>query len=223
MDLVTNPATDLIESLASKVSGRNRARKYQEFIDLLQPRSTDTIIDIGVTDTDYWSTDNYLAKHYPHPERITALTPEKMEHFSRNHPQIKVVNGDGCDLQFADASFDIGYSNAVIEHVGSRERQIQFVREMRRVSKRGYLTTPNRLFPIEVHTRLPLLHLMLSKPQFDRCLEFIGKGWAAGDYMNLLSRSELESVLQTAGVTNYQIRSMRLVGLPLTYTVTWMN
>lgn len=49
-----------------------------------------------------------------------------------------------------------------------------------------------------------MLHLMLSKQQFDRCCEFIGKGWAAG-------------------VTNYRIRSMRLFGLPLTCTATWMN
>ncbi|WGR92257.1 hypothetical protein MTX20_29745 [Bradyrhizobium sp. ISRA435] len=53
-------------------------------------------------------------------------------------------------------------------------------------------------------SKLLMLHLMLSKQQFDRCCEFIGKGWAAG-------------------VTNYRIRSMRLFGLPLTCTATWMN
>lgn len=168
-------AHDMIESFAYAVSGRNRRKKYREFIDLLQPRCTDTIIDIGATDTDYSATDNYLEKHYPYPDRITAVSPVRMERFSRDYPQITAITGDGCDLPFPDCSFDIAYSNAVIEHVGGRERQIQFVREMRRVSRRCYLTTPNRLFPVEVHTRLPLLHLILSKQQFDRCCEFIGK------------------------------------------------
>jgi len=216
-------AHNLIESFAFAMSGRNRRKKYQEFLDLLRPRSTDTILDIGASDGDISAGDNYLEKHYPHPERITAVSPIPLERFSGRYPKIAAITGDGCDLPFPDRSFDIAYSNAVIEHVGSRARQVQFVREMRRVSRRGYLTTPNRLFPIEVHTRLPLLHLILSKQKFDRCCEFIGKGWAAGDYMNLLSRGELELLLQAAGIANYRIRPMRLFGLALTYTATWVN
>jgi hypothetical protein len=46
----------------------------------------------------------------------------------------------------------------VIEHVGGRDRQEAFVREALRVGRRVFATTPNRWFPIEVHTRLPLVH-----------------------------------------------------------------
>ena len=72
--------------------------------------------------------------------------------------QIAYVQGDACALPFADRSFDIVFSNAVIEHVGDIERQRLFVAEALRVGRRVFLTTPNRWFPIEVHTRLPFVH-----------------------------------------------------------------
>ena len=61
-------------------------------------------------------------------------------------------------MPFADGEFDIVFSNAVIEHVGGREQQRRFVEESLRVARRAFVTTPNRWFPVEVHTRLPLVH-----------------------------------------------------------------
>ena len=61
------------------------------------------------------------------------------------------------------------FSNAVIEHVGGRDRQRKFVTEAIRVGRRVFITTPNRLFPVEVHTRLPLVHWLpdsLSHPAY---------------------------------------------------------
>lgn len=46
----------------------------------------------------------------------------------------------------------------MIEHVGSREAQKAFVAELARVAKVVFLTAPNRWFPVEHHTGLPLAH-----------------------------------------------------------------
>jgi hypothetical protein len=80
------------------------------------------------------------------------------------------------------------YSNAVIEHVGGHERQQAFVRESLRVGRRVFLTTPNRWFPIEVHTRLPLVH-WLPQPLATRVYELAGKPWARENH--LLGPSDL--------------------------------
>ena len=40
----------------------------------------------------------------------------------------------------------------MIEHVGGEEEQRRFVAEVLRVGRRAFITTPNRWFPIEVHT-----------------------------------------------------------------------
>ena len=91
-------------------------------------------------------------------DRITALGLHDGASFRERYPEIAYVQGDACALPFADESFDVVFSNAVIEHVGDVERQRLFVGEALRVGRRVFLTTPNRWFPIEVHTRLPLVH-----------------------------------------------------------------
>ncbi len=68
------------------------------------------------------------------------------------------VEGDACHLPFADGSFDLVFSNSVIEHVGSREAQEQFAREVARVGRGYWVQTPNRYFPIETHLLTPFVH-----------------------------------------------------------------
>jgi len=212
----------VVERVAGRVSAASREHKMQQFLQAVQPQSGETLLDVGVNTTEYSDNDNYLERHYPWPAQITALGFEvDFSEFNRRYPAVRTVNGDGTRLPFSDREFDIAYSNAVIEHVGSRAQQVAFARELWRVSSRGFLTTPNRLFPVEVHTRLPLAHLVLSKPRFDALLHAVGKSWAAGDYMNLMSESELRSVLAEAGITSYKLTRNRLLGWPMTFIVAW--
>src|SRR5271170_1738105 len=69
-----------------------------------------------------------------------------------------VVLGDGASLPFADHSFDLVFSNSVIEHVGSRDEQARFASEIARVGKQYWVQTPNRYFPIEQHLWTPFVH-----------------------------------------------------------------
>ena len=70
----------------------------------------------------------------------------------------RLVFGDGCRLPFADQSFDIAFSNSVIEHVGSVEAQHTFASEIRRVGRAYWVQTPNRRFPVEQHLLTPFVH-----------------------------------------------------------------
>jgi len=73
-------------------------------------------------------------------------------------PGEAVVLGDGTSLPFADRSFDLVFSNSVIEHVGSRAQQARFATEIARVGKQYWVQTPNRYFPIEQHLWTPIVH-----------------------------------------------------------------
>jgi hypothetical protein len=71
-----------------------------------------------------------------------------------------LVAADGCQLPFGNQSFDIVFSNSVIEHVGSPEAQARFANEIQRVARRYWVQTPNRWFPLEPHLLTPFLHYL---------------------------------------------------------------
>ena len=68
------------------------------------------------------------------------------------------VVGDGCHTSFGDRSFDIVFSNSVIEHVGRKERQQAFARECMRCGHAFFVQTPNKWFPVDTHTLMPFAH-----------------------------------------------------------------
>ena len=206
-------------TFANRVSSWNRGRKWELFLDSVAPTPSTTILDVGYQDQEYQEADNYLEKHYPYQGQITALGVDPPEAFQARYPEVTVVHYPGHEWPFEDQSFDVVWSNAVLEHVGDHERQLLFLREARRVGKRLFITTPNRHFPIEIHTRTPLLHLMMDKPRFDAYLERHGKGWAAGDYMNLLSAHDLRELCAEADIEQPRIVRNRLGGVTLDFVV----
>ena len=214
----------LIDRIAYAISGKSRTQKFRQFLSLIDPKPEDSLVDVGVNTEEYSASDNYLEKHYPYPEMITAVHLEDDGGlFAEKYPKIHTVVADGRYLPFPDNTFTIGYSNAVIEHVGEQDDQKAFLQELFRVSQRGYITTPNRFFPIELHTRVPLLHILFSKTLFDRFLTSIGKSWATGKYMRLLSEQELRILLVQAGITDFTLTKNRFLGWPMTFTVTWQK
>jgi SAM-dependent methyltransferase len=182
--------------LADAVSLRSRKRKLRLLLDELRPTAETTVLDVGADELAFGEGDgcttlNFFEELYPWPERITALGLQDGSGFRARYPHIDYVQGDACALPFGDDAFDIVFSNAVIEHVGGRERQQRFVLEAVRVGRRVFLTTPNRAFPLEVHTRLPFVH-WLPDSLSHRVYDAVGKGFAKE--IRLLSAGSLESL-----------------------------
>jgi Methyltransferase domain len=164
----------MLRRVASRVSMRSRERKLQLFLELLGPGPETTIVDVGVTDAPFGegSTDNFFEALYPWPSQITGVGHTDLGRFSAAFPAVRAVRADGRDLPFRDGEFDVGFSNAVVEHVaGGRDGQREFAHELCRVARRIFVTTPNRWFPVEVHTLLPFVHWLPNGPR-DRLLPF---------------------------------------------------
>ena len=138
--------------------------------------------------------------------------------FQNRYPNVKVVSYEGGKFPFKDNQFSIVFSNAVIEHVGDFKKQLLFVKEMRRVGNEFYFTTPAKECPIELHTNFLFVH-WFPKTIFNRIVDSLGKGWASGDYMNLLGKRQLQVLLKASGVTEYKIFTQRIGPLPLHYSV----
>lgn len=99
------------------------------------------------------------------------------------------VIASALTVPFTDRAFDVVFSNSVIEHLGTAQRQRAFATEVRRLCKTGYFVqTPNKWFPIEPHYLAPFVQFVpkrirphvirwatprgwLSKPSQERCGE----------------------------------------------------
>ncbi len=94
-------------------------------------------------------------------------------------------------------------------------QQIRLVRECARVAKKSiFLTTPNRWFPVEFHTVLPLVH-WLPKPIFRATMRRLGMAFFAEESNpNLMTAAELRRIASMFEGIDLHVSSVSLWGSP---------
>jgi hypothetical protein len=146
--------------LLKKFSHKSRTKKFALFEAVFRPDPEDRVLDVGASGEVFL---RYTFEDvYPYPERVVAGGCDFGEVLSarRYYPQPRYAVFDGCSLPFPDKSFDIVFSNAVIEHILGEGRQAQFAREIMRVGRSWFVTTPNYWYPFESHYHLPLIQFL---------------------------------------------------------------
>jgi len=183
-----------------------RKRRFKNFISDYQ--SCRTILDVGGA--------HYTWDIIGRSESVAIINIELPE----DTGGFKYILGSGCEMPFANRSFDLAFSNSAIEHVGSVENQFKFAREMMRVGKRIYCQTPSRLFPIDPHLTMPFLHwlpIRLLTPRFLRY--FTLTGWLLKkpyQYdVTWISRQKLKKMFPGC-----KIKTERFLFMPKSYVVT---
>ncbi|WP_373522011.1 class I SAM-dependent methyltransferase [Aquiflexum sp.] len=128
------------------------------------------ILDIGGM-AYFWKDKELLKKGLV---EITLLNLEREE---TDIPGLHAVSGDATNLsEYPDKSFDLVFSNSVIEHLYTWENQEKMAKEINRVGKKFWVQTPNRRFFIEAHYALPfaqylpkkLIYFILTKTKLSR-------------------------------------------------------
>ena len=203
------------ESIPIKIAAYQRRRMFDVFLSATRIEERDTVLDLGVTSDQTYSHSNYFESWYPHKQRICACGVDNASFLEAKYPGLRFVSADGRNLPFADLEFDFVHSSAVLEHVGSRDKQTQFLREAWRVARKGiFITTPNRWFPIEFHTVMPFVH-WLPPTVFRKICKMRGLDFfASEDNLNLLSSSDLAGIAHDAGLLNVRVWAVGLAGWP---------
>lgn len=186
-------------------SNKLRARRFRLFETLTasMPRPL-RILDVGGTNN-FWEQRGWAGRSDVEIFSLN-LVPEQ-----QRHENIKPLAGDATNLtQFADRSFDVAFSNSVIEHLFTFDNQRRMASESQRVGKAFWVQTPNFWFPMEPHFQVPgwqwmPLQFRAAIIQRWRC------GWRgpvptqagarkAVEEVRLLSVRELRAIFPTANI-----------------------
>jgi SAM-dependent methyltransferase len=201
--------------LRSRYAWRAREAMLERFMSKLQPTRDSQVLDLGVTPDTTLPESNHFEQRYPWPENLTAASIEPVEALRQNFPRIRFIQIPTGPLPFKDREFSKCFCSAVIEHVGNTENQIEFMREIARISDSFFITTPNRWFPLEFHTITPLIH-WLPQSWHQSILRLFGqKFWSKTENLNLLGKAELQDICALACPDfDVSIEGVNLFGWP---------
>ena len=152
-----------INNFFKKILKKNREIFFEYFKKSIAINEKSNVLDVGTTDI-VSVYENIFLQNYPHKNNITCLSNQDLIEVKKKYPEINTFVGDARNMQFKDNTFDIVHSNATIEHVGDYNNQLKFVEECFRVSRFFvFIQTPNKYFPIDFHTKIPLIHFLPEK------------------------------------------------------------
>lgn len=129
---------------------------FRQFFDEISAggKKSIKILDIGGTEA-YWKSMGFQLNGQA---EIVLLNLYKAD---VSTPGFTSIKGDATHLEgIADKSFDLVFSNSVIEHLFTKENQEKMANEIRRVGKAYFIQTPNKYFPIEPHWVFPFFQFL---------------------------------------------------------------
>src|SRR4051794_33282010 len=98
------------DSLPVKIATYQRRRMFDRFVERLKPGANETILDMGATSDQTYTSSNYLEAWYPHKARITAAGIDDAVFLKALYPGVKFVYADGLKQPFADRAFVLVHS-----------------------------------------------------------------------------------------------------------------
>ncbi len=225
VDHLTAPVTREDNRLARAqrfIARRSRSKRAQFFVHLLSPHTAASILDLG------GGRGRHFPTHLPELRNVCIAdhNPAALA-FARQRFGFETVLLDATErLPFSDKEFDIVFCSSVIEHVTgpkdlavdlfkrdgyafrtiSSEHQKRFAAEIRRIGKRYFVQTPNRYFPVEVHSWLPMLGYLPTHLQW-AVMSITNRFWPRRDQRpdwSLLTYKEVQDLFPDAEIYREQ-------------------
>ena len=167
-------------------------------------------LDIGTTSDDKNASSNIVIKNIKNINKFKCISDQIVYSDFFNKKLKKSITEEFSDKELNEFSSDLVLSSATIEHVGSTLNQEKMIKNIIKLTKKIFIiTTPNKFYPIELHTKIPVIH-WLPKSIYRRILKFLGLSFYADENnLNLLTVNELKKMLDDKKIT-YEIKFIKL-------------
>jgi len=196
--------------LLPRVTRFFRKKRMEAFARLFHLKPGTRVLDLGGS-PEIWD-------HVAVPLEITLLNlPANLIRAASSRHQFTYVEGDACNVhEFPDGSFDLAFSNSVIEHVGPPDKQEAFAREVVRLAPSFWVQTPSAWFPIEPHSGMPF-YWFYPDPIREKLLESWKRRFPSWWYEYLSTTRVLSRHRMAALFPGAHIRTEFFMGFPKSY------
>ena len=195
----------------ASLAGRMRLRRWEIVRAHFPDLSAMKVLDLGGT-MDWWVRSPVLPKH------VTVVNLEIDE--GSEAPWLTTVQGDACrpDSILDGQSFDLVFSNSLIEHVGGHGARVALANVIRSLAPRYFVQTPYRYFPVEPHWVFPGMQFLPVPVR-----RYIAPRWPLGHTRGWDPKQAFDQVLSTELIGATEMRTYfpdgqliweRFLGLP---------
>ena len=177
---------------------------------LISPNFKD-ILDIGTT-VDTSKSSNLIIKNLKNFKSYKSISNQKITSNLFTKKLQKSITQDFSLNELETFRSDVVISNATIEHVGSDQQQLKMLKNIVKLTKKIFIVvTPNRLHPIEFHSKIPFIH-WLPKKIHRKILSVIGMSYLSTEKnMNLLKPINLVNLMKNFNNVEYEIKFVKFL------------
>lgn len=190
-------------------------KKRSEMLDILNKNIKDngikSFLDIGTTEENELKSSNYFVKNLSKIKIKKSISDQEIKNDNFNKFLRKSITSEFSETEIEDYKSDLVISSATIEHVGSYENQIKMLENIIKLTnKYFFITTPNRFFPIDFHTKLPIIH-MFPKKIHRKILRLINLNeYAEEDNLNLLDENTVNKLINIQQNISFEIKILKV-------------
>jgi hypothetical protein len=210
-------------TFTDKIVAKKRIEMVKIINNEIREHYINDILDVGTAEDKNDKALNLIIKKLRKKGRIfKSLTIDNISDNYFKHKYKKSITQNFSNQEYEKIKSDAVISAATIEHVGSFSNQVKMVRNIINLTKKFFfITTPNRFYPIEFHTKLPLIHWLPKRIHRFILSKLLNHKFLAKEKnLNLLCYRSINSMMSNfKRDIHYKIIPIKLLGIVSNYII----